>query len=84
MNRCVAIVSVLVSLALVACHRSEELGHLPGDDAAAPKTDDASVDGLPRGVLCTSSAQCVTGFCENGVCCNAACTGSSVDRKSVG
>lgn len=30
---------------------------------------------IPPGQMCTTSAECATGFCVDGVCCNAACTG---------
>jgi hypothetical protein len=81
------IVSVLLSLALVACNRSEELGHLP--DAAVG--DDAHVDSAcqgicfaPLGASCTTAAECMSGFCVGGVCCNTACTGSSMTCAAPG
>jgi hypothetical protein len=82
------VVSILVPLALVACHRSEELGQLLPDDAAPPVGDDAHVDdahvdsGCAGGYCklppapCASNDECLTGSCVSGVCCKSACAGT--------
>jgi MYXO-CTERM domain-containing protein len=61
----------------------------PGTQVAGSCSGDQACDATgacksANGKICTSAADCASGFCADGVCCNSACTGTCVSCKLAG
>lgn len=47
-----------------------------GDYEVGPDNSEGGTGGGANGAVCTTAAQCGSGFCSDGVCCESACTGT--------
>jgi hypothetical protein len=59
------------------CHSDSDCvdGHSCVNGSCGPK---------PRAAVCTTDAECASGFCTDGVCCNVACKGACVSCNQTG